>query len=398
MLRNSLLDFFKKESATGVLLIIATLFAMMMANSPLNTLYDHFTELPVVVSIGEFAIAKPLLLWINDGLMAIFFFMVGLEIKREIIEGDLSDRKKLALPIFAAIGGMLVPALIYSWFNWGDEAAMSGWAIPAATDIAFALGILSLLGKRVPTSLKIFLLALAIIDDLGAIIIIALFYTSALSLASLGIAAAMIALLVYLNRSGVTNNTLYVLIGTILWLAVLKSGVHATLAGVVLGLCIPLVNNKKSFHELEHSLHTPVNFVVLPLFAFANTGISFGNVTMGDLGDSVTLGIMFGLFFGKQLGIFIFSALAVALRIASLPYGMHWGHLYGVAILSGVGFTMSLFIGSLAFECTGGLCFDLVDERIGILVGSLFSGVFGYLFLKYILDKEERRKLASASK
>lgn len=396
MLKNSLLDFLKKESATGILLIIATLFAMMMANSPLNALYAHFTELPVVVSFGEFAIAKPLLLWINDGLMAIFFFMVGLEIKREIIEGDLSDRKKLALPVFAAIGGMLLPALIYIGFNWDDPAAMSGWAIPAATDIAFALGILSLLGKRVPTSLKVFLLALAIIDDLGAIIIIALFYTSSLSLSSLAIAAVMIALLIFMNRGGVTNNTLYVLVGTILWLAVLKSGVHATLAGVVLGLCIPLLNNKKSFHELEHSLHTPVNFFVLPLFAFANTGVSFGNITPRDIGDSVTLGIIFGLFLGKQLGIFIFSALAVALRVASLPYGMHWAHLYGVAILSGVGFTMSLFIGSLAFECTGGACFDLVDERIGILVGSLLSGVAGFMFLKYVFDKEERKKLADA--
>ncbi|MEA1919955.1 MAG: Na+/H+ antiporter NhaA [Campylobacterota bacterium] len=383
MLRNSLLHFFKLESATGILLIVATIFAIIMANSPLDTLYNHFMDIPVVVSIGEMIIAKPMLLWINDGLMAVFFFMVGLEIKREVVEGSLKDRSQIVLPLFAAIGGMAIPALIFTFFNWGDEGAMRGWAIPAATDIAFALGILSLLGNRVPPSLKIFLLALAIIDDLGAIIIIALFYTSELSLASLQVAAVAIIILLYMNRRGVVNNTAYVLLGLVLWTAVLKSGVHATLAGVILGLIIPLKNNKASFHALEHSLHAPVNFVILPLFAFANAGISFGSVTVKDFTDNLTLGIAMGLFFGKQIGIFIFSALAVMLRLGSLPKDVSWGQLYGVAILSGIGFTMSLFIGSLAFECEGEICFDVVDERMGIIIGSLLSGVVGYLVLYY---------------
>jgi len=344
--------------------------------------------LPVVVSFGTFAIAKPLLLWINDGLMAVFFFMVGLEIKREILEGSLQEPSRIAVPFLAAVGGMAVPALIFTFFNWGDSAAMQGWAIPAATDIAFALGILSLLGPRVPTALKVFLLALAIIDDLGAIIIIALFYTSDLSLISLGVAAVAIVILLVMNRLGVVNNTAYILVGIILWTAVLKSGVHATLAGVILGLIIPLSRNKTSFHALEHSLHAPVNFVILPLFAFANAGIDFGAMHPDDLTNSVTLGIALGLFFGKQAGIFLFSSLAIWLGLGRLPEGVSWSQLYGVSVLSGIGFTMSLFIGSLAFECSSGVCFDLVDERLGILMGSLLSGVVGYVLLRRTLSKE----------
>ena len=387
-IKNSLLDFFKKESAVGILLIIATFFAMMMANSDLHDAYEKMMQTPVMIMFGEFNIAKPLLLWINDGLMAVFFFMVGLEIKREVVEGSLSDKSKLALPTFAAIGGMIVPAGIYTFFNWGNEAAMQGWAIPMATDIAFALGILSLLGTRVPAQLKIFLLALAIIDDLGAIIVIAIFYTSSMSFASLAVAAVMILLLVMMNRGGVTNNTAYILVGLVLWTAVLKSGVHATLAGVVLGLMIPIKNNHHSFHELEHSLHAPVNFVILPLFAFANAGVSFGNVTVKDFTDSMTMGIVLGLFLGKQLGVFAFSYIAIKLRLGTLSEGISWGSVYGLAILSGIGFTMSLFIGSLAFESHEGACFELVDERMGILIGSLLSGIIGYFVLSKTLPNK----------
>ena len=386
-LKQSLLNFFKGESAVGILLILATFFAMVLANSPLSQAYRGFLEIPVVVSVHEFAIAKPLLLWVNDGLMAVFFFMVGLEIKREVMEGSLSHISKVALPAFAAVGGMAVPALIYTAFNWDDPVGMQGWAVPMATDIAFALGILSLLGKRVPVELKVFLLALAIIDDLGAIVVIALFFGHGLTVTALGVSGFFIVVLMVMNWRGVTNNTVYVLLGIIIWAAVLKSGVHATIAGVIVGLLIPLRNNKKSFHELESSLHGPVNYVILPLFAFVNTGVGFGNVDAKHLFDSVTLGIAFGLFIGKQIGIFGFSLLAVALNLGKLPDGVSWRHLYGIAILGGIGFTMSLFIGSLAFECSGDACVNMADERIGILLGSLLSGLAGYLFLNREFSK-----------
>ncbi len=387
MLKQSLIHFLKLESAVGILLIIAMGLAMILANSPYHTVYSDLMDTPVMVMIGTFQIAKPLLLWINDGLMAVFFFMVGLEIKREIVEGTLKDRSKLMVPLMAALGGMLVPAAIYSYINWDNGAAMQGWAIPMATDIAFALGILSLLGSRVPTELKLFLLTLAVIDDLGAIIVIALFYTSEMSLTSLIVSAVMIGVLLYMNRKGVVNNTAYILIGLILWTAVLKSGVHATLAGVILGLMIPIQNNRASFHHLEHSLHAPVNFVILPLFAFANTGIVFGSITAKDFTDTMTLGIVAGLFFGKQIGVFFFAWLGMKLQGKALYEGVKLGHIYGVALLSGIGFTMSLFIGSLAFECSEGVCFDLVDERMGILVGSFLSALGGYLVLKWQLGK-----------
>lgn len=388
---HSLLRLFKHESAVGVLLIIATVLAIMMANSPFHGLYDTFLNIPVVISFSEFVIAKPLLLWINDGLMAVFFFMVGLEIKREVLEGTLSEPSKIAVPAFAALGGMVVPALIYGVLNTGEPLAMKGWAIPMATDIAFALGILSLLGRRVPSSLKVFLLALAIIDDLGAVLVIALFYGGALSVSSLLIAGGIASILLLLNLRGSNNMTIYILLGIVMWAAVLKSGVHATIAGVILGLLIPFKGNKKGFHDLEHSLHQPVNFIILPLFAFVNTGVSFGSVTAKDFTDSVTLGIVFGLFFGKQAGVFLFSILAVKLKLGRLPEGVGIGGVYGVALLSGIGFTMSLFIGSLAFECSGGACFNMVDERIGILIGSLFSGAVGYAFLNAVLKNPEAR-------
>ena len=390
-LKKSLLNFFKSESIVGVLLIVATFLAMLMANSPLQDLYKDFLDIPVIISIHEFTIAKPLLLWVNDGLMAIFFFMVGMEIKREVLEGSLSHVSKIVVPAFAAVGGMIIPALIYTAFNLGDVVAMKGWAIPMATDIAFALGILSLLGKRVPAELKVFLLALAIIDDLGAIVVIALFFGQDLSLSALSVSLFFIALLIFLNYRGVTNNTIYILLGIVIWAAVLKSGVHATIAGVIVGLLIPLRNNKTSFHNLESSLHSPVNYVILPLFAFVNTGVNFSGVSAKEFLDNITIGIALGLFVGKQLGIFLFSLLAIVLKLGKLPDNLHYGHLYGIAVLGGIGFTMSLFIGSLAFECSGDACFNMTDERIGILMGSLISGLFGYGVLKYVLREKPQK-------
>lgn len=362
--------------------------AMIMANTSASWIYDSFLELPVVMSMGSFVIAKPLLLWINDGLMAIFFLMIGLEVKREVLEGSLKNPSAIAIPAFAALGGMIVPSVIYFWFNQTNPQAIGGWAIPAATDIAFALGILALLGKRVPAGLKLFLLTLAIIDDLGAIVIIALFYTSDLSLTSLIIASIMLMVLVGMNLKGIVNHTAYILVGIVLWAAVLKSGVHATLAGVAIGLILPLKNNQESFYHLEHSLHAPVNFVILPLFAFVNTGIGFGNITLKDFTDSVTLGIAFGLFAGKQIGVFIFSALAIKVGLGKLPQGVSWMQLYGVSILSGIGFTMSLFIGSLAFEDARATGIVLADERLGVLLGSFASATIGYLVLKISFNKE----------
>ena len=371
----------KGESATGVLLIIATILAMLMANSPLDKYYQHLLDIPVVVSFDTLVIAKPLLLWINDGLMAIFFFMVGLEIKREVLIGNLKEISKVVTPTLAAIGGMLVPALIYTALNFGDEVAMRGWAIPMATDIAFALGILSLLGERVPKTLKVFLLALAIIDDLGAIVVIALFYGKGVSLFSLGVAAVFATILVLMNLKNVKNPAYYILIGIFLWVAVLKSGVHATIAGVILGLLIPLKGNEDRFFDLEHALHFPVNYIILPIFAFVNTGVGFGGMSAKDFTDTVTLGIAMGLFIGKTVGIFTFSYLSSKIGIGQLPEGVDAKALFGVSMISGIGFTMSLFIGSLAFECSNGVCFDIVDERVGILLGSLLSGIAGFVYL-----------------
>lgn len=388
MRSETLLQFFKHEAAVGILLMLSTAVAMLFANTAMSGFYDYFLNVPVVLSIDTFIIAKPLLLWINDGLMAVFFFMVGLEIKREMLEGNLKELSKVVIPAFAAAGGMIVPAVVYVMFNQGDPVAMKGWAVPMATDIAFALGILSLLGNRVPTGLKVFLLALAIIDDLGAIIVIALFYGHGLSVAALSTAAAAALILLIMNIKGVTNLTLYILLGVIMWAAVLKSGVHATIAGVILGLLIPLRGNNEGFHSLEESLHAPVNYVILPLFAFVNTGVGFGNVTAKDFSDSVTLGIISGLVIGKSIGIFLFSFVALKLRLGKLPQGVDTAQLFGVALLGGIGFTMSLFIGSLAFECSEGVCFSLVDERIGILMGSVISGVAGYLYLGAVLKKK----------
>lgn len=383
-------SFFRLESAGGILLFIAAMFAIILANSPLDTYYQLILSTPVEVRFGALEIAKPLLLWINDGLMAIFFFLVGLELKRELLEGELSDKRNIILPAVGAVGGMLVPALIYVYFNMDDPVAMHGWAIPAATDIAFALGVLSLLGSRVPTSIKIFLTSLAIFDDIGAIIIIALFYTSKISLTALTIVIMCLPVLFYLNRRNTISNSPYILIGVIMWIATLKSGVHATLAGVVLAMFIPMRSIDKPEYSpvktLEHDLHIVVAFFVLPIFAFANAGINLSGVTTDQLLHGVPLGIALGLFLGKQIGIFSICWLFIKLRIAQMPNRMDWMSLYGTSTLCGIGFTMSLFIGSLAFDDSA--VTQAFDERLGIIIGSLLSGIFGYLILKRCLKSE----------
>jgi Na+:H+ antiporter, NhaA family len=381
---RALTEFLRLEAAGGLLLLIAAVLAMVVENSAAKGIYDALLDIPLEIRIGDFEIAKPLLLWINDGLMAIFFFLVGLEVKREIVDGELSDPSRIILPVIAAIGGMVVPAAIYTAVNWGDPLAMKGWAIPSATDIAFALGVLALLGSRVPGTLKLFLMTLAIVDDLGAIVIIAIFYTADLSLPSIYVAAAALGALFVLNRAGVLSHVPYLMIGVILWAAVLKSGVHATLAGVLTALFIPYKKQPgeeyTQLEKLEHDLHPAVVYGILPLFAFANTGISLAGLTVQSLLHPVPLGIATGLFAGNQLGVFGFSWLAIKSGVASLPQGANWLQIYGVAALCGIGFTMSLFISSLAFEQGGHD--PAVDGRLGILAGSLASAVLGYVILR----------------
>lgn len=382
---DTLRKFLKLEAASGMILVFTAVAAMVVANSPLAAYYSLLINLPVEIRVGEFEIAKPLLLWINDGLMAVFFFLVGLELKREVVEGHLSDPKNIIFPALGAVGGMLFPALIYVFFNRGDSAALQGWAIPSATDIAFALAILGLLGSRVPIALKVFLVTIAIFDDVGAIVIIALFYSSQVSLSMLLLVALCLPILFIMNRRGVLEKAPYVFVGLVVWTAMLKSGVHATLAGVLVALFIPIRNAEKEsspLHEFENDLHTLVAFGILPLFAFVNAGISFTHITLDSVLHPVSMGISLGLFFGNQTGILFFCWLGVQLGIAKLPHGLGWQHIYGAALLCGVGFTMSLFIGSLAFEETGvNLIFD---ERLGIIIGSLMSGVAGYLVLRYV--------------
>ncbi len=387
MLQATLKNFFRLEAAGAILLLIAAALAMILNNSPVADLYQAFLDTPVEIRIGALQIAKPLFLWVNDGLMAVFFFMIGMEVKREVLIGELSQPSQLSLPLIAGIGGIALPAGIYILLTAGDSAAIQGWAIPTATDIAFALGILALLGPRVPATLKLFLMTLAIIDDLGAIIIIALFYTSELSLMSLSVAGGAIAALGLLKVRKVTRVTPYILIGLVLWVSVLKSGVHATLAGVILGFFIPMesVDEGGDVHypldSLIHDLHYGVAFGILPLFAFVNAGVNLSGMTVNDLFSGVPVAIVAGLFFGKQLGVFGFAWLAIVSGVAKRPAGVNWGQLYGTAALCGVGFTMSLFIGSLAFEGTG-LGYSRPD-RLGIIVGSLASGILGYLIIRY---------------
>lgn len=390
-MKATIRNFLQMESAGGIVLMAAAGLALVAANSPFADYYDLFIETPVEVRIGHFEIAKPLLLWVNDGLMAVFFFLVGLEVKRELLEGELSRPSNVLLPALGAVGGIVAPVGIYVFFNYGDSVGMNGWAIPAATDIAFALGILMILGSRVPVSLKVFLVSLAIFDDLGAILIIAVFYSSNLSLEALVVASLCLLVLAYMNWRHVSAVPAYVLVGVIMWVAVLKSDVHATLAGVVLAMFIPMRSKdepeRSPLRELEHDLHTVVAFGVLPLFAFVNAGIPFAGMSAADLAHPVSLGVGAGLFVGKQLGVFLLCLLAIKAGMAKLPDGASWGSLYGVAILSGVGFTMSLFIDTLAFE---NLPVDTVfdfDARLGILLGSVVSGVLGYVVLDRTLPR-----------
>ena len=384
-------SFIRLESAGGLLLILATVLAMIAANTPLAPLYELLLDTRVAVGVGEAGIDKPLLLWINDGLMAVFFFLIGLEVKREILDGELSSTERIGLPALGALGGILGPACIYAALNWRVPAAMDGWAIPVATDIAFALALLAAFGSRVPVSLKAFLLALAIFDDLAAIAIIAVFYTGDLAPGTLPVAGLALLVAVLLNWRGVTNVTAYVLLGIVLWVAVLKSGVHATLAGVLIALCIPFRDGKRdgngraTLKNLEHDLHAPVAFGILPLFAFANAGISFAGIGWDDLMNPVTLGIALGLFLGNPIGILGLVGLAVLFRVTSLPDGVTWGPLTGVAFVCGIGFTMSLFIAGLAFEHGGGAFW--AADKLGILLGSLASAAVGFAVLSATLRK-----------
>jgi NhaA family Na+:H+ antiporter len=378
-------EFIHKKSFAGVLLIIATILALILQNSALSEIYSSFLYTHVEIRFGHLQIAKPLLLWVNDGLMAVFFFLIGLELKREILEGHLSSMNQIALPGFAAIGGMVVPALVFIAFNKGESFAMNGWAIPTSTDIAFALGVLSLLGSKVPVALKIFLMALSIIDDLGAIIIIAIFYTSELSTISIIIATISLVVLFVMNRFGVSKKSVYIFVGLILWVSVLKSGVHATLAGVALAFLIPLTSKDKDgkvfsmSKELEHDLHHWVAFMILPLFAFVNAGVDLRGISVDEMLGPVPMGIMLGLFIGKQIGVFGFSFVVIKLGWASLPKNGTWLQLYGVSALTGIGFTMSLFVDSLAYDDTK--LYQYAD-KLAILVGSFLSGIVGYLVLK----------------
>ena len=393
---NFIEEFIKKESSSGILLIFVTILALVLKNSALSEYYAAFLRTPVEIRFADLHIAKPLLLWINDGLMAIFFLLIGLEVKREFLEGQLSTPSQVALPGIAAIGGMLVPAAFYIAINHEDPTAMRGWAIPTATDIAFALGVLAMLGKRVPLSLKVFLMALAIIDDLGAIVIIALFYTVELSTLSIVVSACALTTLIIMNRLGVAKKAAYIIVGVILWVSVLKSGVHATLAGVALAFTIPLRCTRKDkgktysmSKDMEHDLHYWVAFFILPMFAFVNAGVDLRNVSLDQMTTGVPLGIMAGLFLGKQLGVFGFSWVAIKIGLAKLPDRSTWLQLYGVSILTGIGFTMSLFVDSLAF--TDGNLYQQAD-KLAVLIASFSAGIAGYLILRiarYDKDNDE---------
>lgn len=382
---DAIRKFLKLESAGGIILIIAAAVAMVIANSPLQSLYSS--------TLSSYIAGLSVEHWINDGLMAVFFMLIGLEVKRELIEGALNTKEKAIFPAIAAVGGMVAPALVYVAFNFADPIALQGWAIPAATDIAFALGVMALLGNRVPVSLKVFLLALAIIDDLGVIVIIALFYSSDLSTLALAVAFAATATLFVMNAKNVTKTSLYLIVGAILWFSVLKSGVHATLAGVVLGFAIPLTgkdgrSDKHSpLKHLEHVLHPYVAFLILPLFAFANAGISLEGVSLESVTGMLPLGIAAGLFLGKPLGIFTASYIAVKMGLATLPDGINLKHIFAVSVLCGIGFTMSIFISSLAF--VGAPADFNTYSRLGILMGSTVAAVVGYFLLSRTLPKTE---------
>jgi len=373
--------FFKLEAASGLVLLIAAILALFISNSDLSDLYFHSLEKYLFIGVNEFGLKLSVHHWINDALMAIFFFFVTLEIKREFLQGELSNIKQAMLPIIAAVGGMLVPALFYVFINWGNSETMNGWAIPSATDIAFSLGILSLLGSRVPISLKVFLTALAIIDDLGAILIIAFFYSGDLSIPYLSLILLSYILLLVLNKFSVKIFIPYLIIGLFMWFFTYKSGIHATIAGVLLASTIPHRIKDKDFSllvKIEHAISPYVAFMIMPLFAFANAGVSLEGLSLASLLEPVPLGILCGLFFGKQIGVLLFSYVSIKLKFAEAPNNSNWLSLYGVSILTGIGFTMSLFVGNLAFVENA----QYMDGvKIGVLTGSLLSTVFGYVIL-----------------
>ncbi|OOS00083.1 Na+/H+ antiporter NhaA [Canicola haemoglobinophilus] len=388
-LKTCIQQFLKMEAAGGILLLIFSAFALIFANSPLRDYYFSFLNSPVVIQVGEIVeIHKPLLMWVNDGFMAVFFVLVGLEVKREMLVGAISSYQRAIFPAIAACGGMIIPALVYWFINQGVPDYHGGWAIPMATDIAFAVGVLVLLGNRVPFALKVFLLALAIIDDLGAIIVIALFFSHDLSTRALILASIAIVGLILLNRFKVSNLIAYVVVGVILWVSVLKSGVHATLAGVIIGFCVPLKakNNREPLVEMEHAIAPWSSFLILPLFAFCNAGIPLSGLGMEALTSPLTLGVTFGLLLGKPVGVFAFSYLSVKLRIAKLPEGINFKQIFAVAVLCGIGFTMSMFLASLAFG--GGDGHLTAYARLGILFGSSLSAVIGY-WLLFVTTKEQ---------
>lgn len=381
---NKIKDFLKLESASGMLLLFFATVAIVLANTPFSDLYFDFLEMPVSIQIGLFSIHKPLIMWVNDGFMAVFFTLVGLEVKRELLVGALSSYQRAIFPAIGAVGGMVVPALIYWVMNANIPEHHSGWAIPMATDIAFALGVLALLGKRVPFALKIFLLALAIIDDLGAIVVIAIFFSNDLSTTALVSAGIAIVALVVLNRMKVSALCAYIAVGVVLWASVLKSGVHATLAGVIIGFCIPLKgkNGEEPLHDFEHMLAPWCSFIILPLFAFCNAGVTLSGMGVSSFTSPLTLGVAFGLVIGKALGVFSFSYLAVKLGIAKLSEGINFKQIFAISVLCGIGFTMSMFLAGLAFggEETDGKFMSLA--RLGILMGSFISAIAGYFLLK----------------
>ncbi|MCT8543370.1 Na+/H+ antiporter NhaA [Glaesserella parasuis] len=376
--------FLQLESASGILLLAFAMLAMLFANTPLKDLYFDFLSMPVSIQIGLFSIHKPLLMWVNDGFMAVFFVLIGLEVKREMMVGAISSYQRAIFPAIGALGGMIVPALVFTLINSDSPEFQQGWAIPMATDIAFALGVLGLLGKRVPFALKIFLLALAIIDDLGAIVVIAIFFSHELSITALISAAIAITALIMMNRMRVTAICAYMVVGLILWASVLKSGVHATLAGVIIGFCVPLKgkNGEEPLAHFEHILAPWCSFVILPLFAFSNAGVSLAGMSLSTLFSPLTMGVALGLLVGKTLGVFSFSFLAVKLGIAQLSEGINFKQIFAVSILCGIGFTMSMFLAGLAFggDEADGQFISLA--RLGILIGSGISAVLGYYLLK----------------
>lgn len=378
-------DFLQKESAGGIVLIAAAVLALIVANSPLLTQYNAFLATPVVAGIGDFVIDKSLLLWINDGLMAVFFFLVGLEVKREVLEGQLSSWDKASLPLIAAVGGMAIPAAVFLSINAGSPENLGGWAIPAATDIAFALGVLMLLGPRVPVALKALLLAIAVIDDIGAIAVIALFYTGSIDMGMLGAGAIVLVLLGIVGRLKVASSIPYVLLSILMWAFVLKSGVHATLAGVAAAMCVPMVARGQSrpLERMEHALHPWVAFLVIPIFGFANAGVTLIGLEPSALLEPLPLGIALGLLVGKQIGIFGFAWLAVKAGLAKLPEEVNWRQIHALSLLAAIGFTMSLFIGNLAFADPA-----LVDAvKLGVLSGSTVAALAGYFLLRSALPR-----------